>query len=589
MNSIPDRRIERTISKPGHTPFTISSPYLYYIGFLDFAPGEIGYHVKGEMAGVWHHPIRILKNLWFEISGRRIAPLQVKITPFSLEADFGSLKCNIGFRSQRELVITAGTNGSSEVRLKLDVSPASAWLSNIVPDVTISGRQIRSAASFNGVPVESSLIFSENPESMEGSIIQIPVKGELTACILLPTPSDSPAHGDIDAMYYRDLSYNRIDCENQVISDAYEIAKVNMMQLMSHSPVAGYGITAGHPDFPWFFGIDTLLSVRGMMMSGMFDEVKYSLDNLIAHSAGGRIPHEVVTNGHIYNAGDLEESAIFPWMFNEYVQWSGDLQFARRHSGKLSMVAKYVINSGMSGRGIMEDIDAGTGIDIDTVSFFARSIDALLDLGRVIDDSSMDLDLHELTKTRKDIVKMIRNDFWISEAGTFANRIVDGIPLDKGFWTSIVPFYAGVASESQYKKFVSAGGGLNRISEDSGIRVGSEGNIMPMNNGMMAMGAIQYGDLETFRKYFDLLGMSIGSLSPISFPEIVNNPEGCYLQAWSAAFYAECLAMGGLGISLKDGRLTWKPDLSGKILGGWVKIRDFRFRSGTVNLGYPEP
>ena len=541
------------------------------------------------MGGVWHHPVRILKNLWFETSGNIITPLQCKITPFSVEADFGSIKCDIGFRSQQELRITAEASVSDEVKIKFDISPASAWLSNNVPVVTISGRRVSTKASFNGIAVEGSLIFPGDPETMEGNIIQFPVNGRFTASILADTLLDPIVMDDLKGLHATNRDYNHIYCEKNEISTAYEVAKANMTQLMSYSPLAGYGITAGHPDFPWFFGIDTLLSVRGMMMSGMFYEVRSSLNNLISHSVNGRIPHEVVTNGYVYNYGDLEESAIFPWMLNEYVQWSGDLQFAKLHSRSISMTARYVLNSGLSGRGIMEDIDAGTGIDIDTASFFARSLEALLELQPAIGDSYVGLDFDDLSSIRNDVVKRIRNDFWIGEAGTFANRIVDGVPLDRGFWTSVVPFYTGVASESQYKEFMSEGGGLERISGRSGIRVGSEGNVMPMNNGMMAMGAMLYGDHETFRKYFDILKLSLGSHSPISFPEIVNNPEGCYLQAWSAAFYAECLTMGALGTSIKNGRLAWKPVMSSGILGKWVRILNFRFWGGVASLDFPEP
>ncbi|WP_075056621.1 hypothetical protein [Thermogymnomonas acidicola] len=159
------------------------------------------------------------------------------------------------------------------------------------------------------------------------------------------------------------------------------MAKSNIAMLIQRWGGGKHLLTAGHPDFPWFFAIDTFLSARGgAMYTGEWRAVADTLRFLASRSSGGRIPHEVVTNGVVYNSGDLEESALFPAVVAEASMWRRSWRLFSELSDTVGRSVRYVWETGLTGRGgIMEDQDrGGSGIDIDTVCFFTRSLELLL-------------------------------------------------------------------------------------------------------------------------------------------------------------------------------------------------------------------
>ena len=48
------------------SPYVTAGDKLYMIGFQDGTFPDIGWHVKGEMGGIWHHPIKLMDG--FEVS-----------------------------------------------------------------------------------------------------------------------------------------------------------------------------------------------------------------------------------------------------------------------------------------------------------------------------------------------------------------------------------------------------------------------------------------------------------------------------------------------------------------------------------------
>jgi hypothetical protein len=42
----------------------------YVIGAQDGTFPPMGWHIRGEMGGVWAHPIKLLDGYWFSINGR---------------------------------------------------------------------------------------------------------------------------------------------------------------------------------------------------------------------------------------------------------------------------------------------------------------------------------------------------------------------------------------------------------------------------------------------------------------------------------------------------------------------------------------
>src|SRR5687767_14845223 len=49
-----------------NTPYNTAGDRLYMVGNQDGTFPDLGWHVKGEMGGIWHHPIKLLDG--FEAS-----------------------------------------------------------------------------------------------------------------------------------------------------------------------------------------------------------------------------------------------------------------------------------------------------------------------------------------------------------------------------------------------------------------------------------------------------------------------------------------------------------------------------------------
>src|SRR5215212_9620491 len=64
--STPDRLQDRR--------FVVSSPRAYSVGFEDGYFYAHGWHITGEMGGVWSPPLKLLDGVWFGVDGDWIGP-----------------------------------------------------------------------------------------------------------------------------------------------------------------------------------------------------------------------------------------------------------------------------------------------------------------------------------------------------------------------------------------------------------------------------------------------------------------------------------------------------------------------------------
>lgn len=563
------------IEDPDHRPFTISSLYAYYIGYLDLRPDGMGYHKRGEMNGLWYPPLRALKNIYLRDGKTILRPVHAEIGYSEARFKFDETALQISFKDGNDFEI-AVKNTSNDVReLIVELLPETVWYS--VNDTKIKLNR-RSAIIFSHMFPETRIRITASSEfSIENGRLSLPA--DTSSSLRISSVYLHSQRPQIRTNAYRDIDrFSLLRTGERHIEENFRTAKDNLVRLSLMNHGTGYGLTAGHPDFPWYFGIDTLLSFNGVLDAGLFELAFGSLNILARYSRSGKIPHEILTSGKVYNDGDLEETALFPYAVFRYAEWTGDAEKMKHLLTIASESFNYLFNHGFKGRGIMEDPKAGEGVDIDTVSF---TIMSLMELEKAMDmDQELFGEIADAVKPAEAITglrKMVQS-FWIPEKNTYANRIVDGVPVDLGFWTSIIPFYAGIADIDKYGKFVSDGGGLSRISGPYGIAVDAGGNSMPLNTGMFVLASIRYGDAANAVSYFRMLDRSLGSFSPGAYPEISNNPQGCYLQAWSAAIYIESIVEGFFGIHSEGGRLISKP-FNSSLMPGGATLKNVRFRN----------
>ncbi len=562
-----------------HLPFTVSGGRSYFIGFTDMVPDGLGQHVKGEMNGLWIPPLRLLKNIVVRRDSGELSVKSFSVLPWKRIIDFGTARLEMMIPEETVLLIRL--NSKIHTVIELELKPIPVWLDSRNAQYRVTNREDGRTAvvEFPGFHRSFSISFGRGKVSIGHEKISLSSEGE---SFILMEEGNIPKrrwsgmhlgrleHSAISA-YSGRLSGSVLSTGDKSVESAYYWSKLVLAWLSHTQDGIGTGITAGHPEFPWYFGFDTFLTFDALLECGMFDIAAGSIEILSARAKrnNGRVPHEIITNGHVYNEGDMEESAMFATSLLRYYDWTLDREFLNRHAMIAYNALCFVLDRDMRGPGAMEDAGRGAGKDIDTMCFFSDGVASLEHIGSVLGAQgpfSGFSRLDELREAAASTRRTVENEMWIAEQNIYANRIVDGVPVFMGFWTSMMPFYSRTADESRYRKFASARtGGLQLINGRYGIAADRRGAAMPIQNGMMCIASLQYGDGKTARKYFMHNMRAYGKYSPCCIPEITNRRNGCYMQAWSSAMLIHPLVHGFIGLSVTDGAPSLKPEFIGMI------------------------
>ncbi|SMD30530.1 glucosidase family protein [Picrophilus oshimae] len=562
--------------KPNHKPYTISSMKAYFTGFLDLMPDSIGYHIPGNMNGLWFPPVRALKNVYILNGNEIVKPKRVILYSSGIEFHNDDLLLKFWFDKNSIFRIKINSMKNYNIELIMELMPLNTWFS--INDTRILEKKHLITISSQMFTDTRIKIRTGNPFILKDGILKIDVKKSSEVEIY----NYFNINNKIPVNNYSDINRFSVLKSEGNMPRNFTMAKENLIRLSMIIPGIGYGLTAGQPDFPWYFGIDSMLSINGMLYSGFFNLARGSLNILARFSRSGKIPHEILQSGKIYNDGDLEETALYPYAVFRYIKFSWNLKENLHLIKTAGESFNYIMEHGYSGRGIMEDPGAGSGIDIDTITFTIMSLKELMDFKNC--DSEEILNMIDVLNPGEKIdgLKKIINNFWLNEKKTFANRIIDNTPYDHGFWTSILPFYSNLATNNQYRMFADYNGGLSSMKSDSGIMIDRSGNTMPLNTGMFLIAAAAYEDSENALYCLEKLNNSFERFSPGSCPEISNNSHGCFLQAWSGSLYIESIASGIFGIKIENGKPVSSPLKNHGL--GHARLEKLRFGSVLYNF-----
>lgn len=547
--------------------FSLSNLDAYMCEHTDFSGGAMGYHLPGEMGGLWYPPVRILKNITF---AEGIQPG----SRFHTAPDMAALESGTHFISfsmpEGQLLGVRDHGGSRDetMHILFRVSPISVWTGSSEPSWTLSLRGGEAVLEIENPSLRVRFVPSGTSLSVEGDTVAAAMCDGSSVLVTAATGTlPRPVAGGrrhMGAAYSDALSLTRLECGNEDADYFFYWSKAGLARLVHRQPGIGTGLAAGLPDFPWYFGLDTFVCMDALLETGMWETARESLRMLTdyARRQGGRVPHEIVTSGTVYNPGDIEESAMLPAALLKYLDWTGDSMFAAERLPDAIGALNYVAGRDFVGPGAMEDEERGNAVEIDTLSYFAEGADALRTLAcRLGSTGRDDRELDALYSMAAECRRRIRGEMWLPERKLFANRIIDGVPVFRGHWTTIVPFVTGVADPAQYAAFAgSAGGGLASVSAARGMMVDGKGRVvMPVLNGFMSIAAHNYGDYDTQLRFYRHNMEGMDQYMTTALPEILDREGGCYLQAWSAAMGVDVLLRCFLGLSVSEGRPSCAP------------------------------
>ena len=377
-----------------NSPYVTAGDRVYMVGHQDGSFPDLGWHVTGEMGGIWDHPIKLMdgfsaamvtqqqayclnqadsfvnypfanrhyfstpagnvsvERLQFVPDGEEAVVVQFRFQNLQKETQNFDFTFN-GMSDLRPVWLGERTNlidspdswswdeGTQSLIAKDSLNP---WFAVLGADRSANSHKLNDVScDFEriGLGSNASLTYKMDlgPNAIE----------ELTFVIAGSYQSKEAAQQTFKAVlgsfgerltskqqrYQQIAQIAQLTIPDKDIEQAYRWLKYNTDWLIRDVPEVGRGIGAGIPDYPWWFGVDSEYALRAAMAVGNRDIVYETIDLLDKLSRetnnNGRIVHEVSTNGAVFNPGNINETPQFATLVWEVYRWNGDKSFLEKY------------------------------------------------------------------------------------------------------------------------------------------------------------------------------------------------------------------------------------------------------------------
>ena len=462
------------------TPYVTAGDKLYMVGHQDGTFPPLGWHVKDEMGGIWAHPIKLLDG--FEASYTDHGAVvqldrasQFTNYPFANQHNYDGLEIQVqrfqfvpdGKKAVYvEYVFTNKTSVKKSIQFSIitrsNLRPV--WIGERTGMVDSKDLQefkegktvLKDSANTWFTVVGSCFptktdVLARLPEKPNVAVAQstysleIPANGSISFPFVIAGSivSESEAiatftnvleNGSAFALakkrrFQKLAAQSDIQLSDTTLTQAMRWLKYNADWLINDVDGIGRGITAGMPDYPWFFGGDMTYSLQGLISSGRKD-VAYSTIDLIAKisestNGNGRIVHEVSTNGAVYNPGNINETPQFASLIYKVYCWTGDRDFLNKYFPLVEKGLGWLMQQDKDhnlipdGNGMMEI----HGLDSEMIDVATYSAKAFLDASKMAEALGR-TDLTLQYKANYQAIRLkINRDFWVPSSNSYADFI----------------------------------------------------------------------------------------------------------------------------------------------------------------------
>ena len=372
------------------TPFVTAGDRVYMVGHQDGSFPELGWHIKGEMGGIWNHPVKLMDGFdaFLVIKGTRI-PLEKarRFTNYPMAGRHEYELHSPDLRIERWQFVPDGLEGlvleyvlqnTGDADTSLDFGFAghpdlrptwlgertemtdgkdhavydtalNAWIAkdSLNPWFVIYGSEspgdshsLRSP-EYQGNGISSEITYNLSIPAGKSVALRFAIAGShISQAAAGNTYSNILQNADKLLAAKRDryavlASQTRLETPDSALNQTFEWLKYNCDWLIREVPGIGRGIVAGIPDYPWWFGVDSEYALQGYMAIGQRDavyETIHLLDSVSeAVNGNGRIIHEMSTNGAVFNPGNINETPQFASLIWHIYKWNGDRDFLRKY------------------------------------------------------------------------------------------------------------------------------------------------------------------------------------------------------------------------------------------------------------------
>ncbi len=365
---------------------------------------------------------------------------------------------------------------------------------------------------------------------------------------------------------------------DQALNEAWQLSKINLRALEAdYPPALGRYFLAGLPEYPQLFGCDNTYTVAGALAAGFTATTISTLNELatVAWRQCGRVPHELTTNGRVFNPGNVQETPQFVIAAWDAVRWTGDLALLKRTYPLCREGMREYLLAGHGwhgapyfwGDGMIER--SGMGIfKLDVQCYTMRAFFALADMAAALgrpDEASA----HRQLAT--EIRSAFEADWWLPDEEMYADsRHSNGRNQFDGHWTVILPVQLGIAAPDRAAKV------LDRVLREWVNQWGlvhtreREERVWTLPTGLLALALFDRGRADEGLKLLHCIASTadVGLLG--AFEELI--PQGlCFIQLWSAGLLLEGIVAGLLGI--KPDALNHSLTIAPNWPSGWDEVQ----------------
>ena len=376
------------------SPFVAAGDRVYLIGHQNGSFPDLGWHVEGEMGGIWLHPIKLMDGFTASINVDGENYCLDKATSFTNYPFSNVLQFPLessGIEVERLHFVPDGKEGMTVLfRIKnVDKSAKTAqfqfnafvdlmpvWLGEQTgmidqADVisfdemtkTFSAKDegnpwfaVWGTAEGISLSPQNELTCAYSPKG-NGAVavfsleINLPAGTEQIIPIFIAGSTESELKAmetlvdlrqNLDSDWfakkkrYQELAgLAEIQIPDAELQQTFQWIKYNTDWLVRDVPGMGRGFGAGLQDYPWFFGVDSEYTIQGLIATSRKDLVYSTLElihNLSEKNNGnGRIIHEVSTNGAVFNPGNINETPQWASTIWEVYRWTGDRELLEKY------------------------------------------------------------------------------------------------------------------------------------------------------------------------------------------------------------------------------------------------------------------
>lgn len=579
-------------------PFVIAGPRMYAIGRGSGAISPIGVeHLVGEMGGIWAHPFKVADGFTLALRDTTGAALPLADglfteAPHAIEWAWYAAPLRLSRRDQvlpgtptYAMQLTLANQGAASISGTLELQAhlkfQGCWFGGMPcaggsyaqVDALVLGHdelQPTWGIAFGAAAPPDSAMIEPGARgalatlgygfSLEPGALRV---WTLLLCVSQTGGSAAAAadwHARIDsagALFADDgaellRGMPALSCADDTLRRDFVLAQTNLRMLEADYPATGPYFLAGLPEYPQLFGCDTTYSIPGAAAAGFSGTARNALLALAAYAerACGRVPHEITTNGRVFNPGNIQETPQFVIGVWDYLRWTGDMELARRlfplcREGLIDylpaiggLAPRYPIGDGMVER-------QGMGSrKLDSACYLIAGLRALAKLATALGEPDAATYAAHADAVNRDF----EQDWWLEHEGLYADSMhTDGqLQLD-GHWTAVLPVQLGLAAPERAARvmrrleaeFVNQWGLVHTR--------GREQAVWTLPTGLLALAAFRQGHAARGLELAANIALTARHGALGSFKELI--PEGlCFVQLWSAALYIQVIVEGLLGL-----------------------------------------